>query len=748
MKNFARSVPGKVIAFILCIVMQVAAVGCLGAGILMWEGNFHNHTQQEVIDDAVEGHLRGSAYDAAERYLFDGEDEVIGIPDDGNIILQVTDMDGHELAVSESADELSDWQYSYVFVRTEYDWGYETSYWCDLDEYNEIAAADFAAQRAEEAREMAGYDPEDDAGIAGEIEDYSGEIPTQEIEETQTNAQGNVVAIEETFADTSSDTPTPGSTTFYIVNTALKDGLPEQDEIAMIVFALQTLYGVRRAVLPIGIAAAIIALICFISLMATAAHRPRTEELFGSPTEKFPLDLALIIYVAAAAITLGLIIECASWSDLLMFVLIAAALVVFDCVLLGLLIEFAARLKRHTLLRTGMFYNFFRVVGKGLAHVGRGLADFGHHLPLIWKTVLIIIGVTVLEAVMFGVFVIGMWEPEGFLVFAVIEKIIVIPIVITAVISMRKLQKGGRALAAGDLAYHTDTRRMHWDLKEHGENLNNIAGGMAIAVEERMKSERMKTELITNVSNYIKTPLTSVINYASLIGEEAAACSRAAEEASAEAGAAGNAEAGAADTVACTAERRAKLAEYSEVLVRQSDRLKRLLEDLVEASKAQSGTLDVNLMPCDAGVFLTQADGEYEEKLRAAALSLVVKQPDHPVMIMADGRRMWRIFDNLMNNVCKYAQPDTRVYMSLEERAGENGAEAVIVLKNTSRDALDMTEEELMERFVRGDEARSTDGNGLGLSIAKSLAELQGGSLHLEIDGDLFKAVLEFPVIS
>ncbi|MBQ3401618.1 MAG: sensor histidine kinase, partial [Lachnospiraceae bacterium] len=119
-----------------------------------------------------------------------------------------------------------------------------------------------------------------------------------------------------------------------------------------------------------------------------------------------------------------------------------------------------------------------------------------------------------------------------------------------------------------------------------------------------------------------------------------------------------------------------------------------------------------------------------------------------PVMIMADGRRMWRIFDNLMNNVCKYAQPDTRVYMSLEERAGENGAEAVIVLKNTSRDALDMTEEELMERFVRGDSSRSSEGSGLGLAIARSLTRLQGGSLHLEIDGDLFKAVLEFPVIS
>ncbi|MBR0402426.1 MAG: sensor histidine kinase [Lachnospiraceae bacterium] len=741
MKNFSRSVPGKVIAFVLCIVMQVVAVGCLAAGVLMWEGNFHNHTQQEVIDDAVEGHLRGSAYDAAERYIMLSEDDsVIGVPDDGNIILQVTGMDGTEMMTSESADNVTDWQYSYVFARTEYEWGYETFYWCDLEDYDEAAAAAFAADQEETVREMAEYDREAAADMAGEIEDYSGEIPTQAIEETQADASGNVSAIEETFADTSSDAPAAGRTTFCIVNIALKDGLPEQDEIAMIVFVISSLYSVRRAVLPIGIAAAVIALICYISLMATAAHRPRTEELFGSPFEKFPLDLAFIIYVIAAAIVFGLIADGLGGPDWLLVIVVSAALIVFDCVLLGLLIELAARAKRHTLLSTGMFYNLFRVIGKGLRKAGAGLADFGHHLPLIRKTVLIIIGVTVLEAVMFGVFVIGAWEPECFLVFAVIEKIIVIPIVITAVISMRKLQKGGQALAAGDLAYHTDTSRMLWDLKEHGENLNNIAGGMAIAVEERMKSERMKTELITNVSHDIKTPLTSVINYATLIGEETAECGRAAEAAEL----AGDAADG---MVSCDRERREKLAEYSEVLVRQSDRLKRLLEDLVEASKAQSGTLDVNLMPCDAGVFLTQADGEYEEKMRAAALSLVVKQPDHPVMIMADGRRMWRIFDNLMNNVCKYAQPDTRVYLSLEEQAGANGAEAVIILKNTSRDPLDMTEEELMERFVRGDEARSTDGNGLGLSIAKSLAELQGGSLHLEIDGDLFKAVLRFPAI-
>ena len=176
--------------------------------------------------------------------------------------------------------------------------------------------------------------------------------------------------------------------------------------------------------------------------------------------------------------------------------------------------------------------------------------------------------------------------------------------------------------------------------------------------------------------------------------------------------------------------------------MRQSGKLKRLIEDLVEASKASTGNLEVNPVPCDASVFLQQAGGEYEEKLQAAGLTLVTKLPEQDIMILADSRPMWRVFDNLMNNVCKYSQRGTRVYLSLEE---EN-REAVITFKNTSAQQLDITPEELMERFVRGDASRNTEGNGLGLAIARSLTELQGGELALQVDGDLFKAILRFPV--
>ena len=177
--------------------------------------------------------------------------------------------------------------------------------------------------------------------------------------------------------------------------------------------------------------------------------------------------------------------------------------------------------------------------------------------------------------------------------------------------------------------------------------------------------------------------------------------------------------------------------------------MKRLIEDLVEASKASTGNLEVELAPCEASMFITQIAGEYEEKFNNAGLKLVTKGFDNSAYIMADGRRMLRVFDNLMNNICKYALENSRVYLSLEvlEKTEDNTELAVITFKNTSRNELDMPPEELMERFVRGDKSRNTEGNGLGLSIARSMTELQGGEFDIKIDGDLFKVILTFPKI-
>ena len=234
---------------------------------------------------------------------------------------------------------------------------------------------------------------------------------------------------------------------------------------------------------------------------------------------------------------------------------------------------------------------------------------------------------------------------------------------------------------------------------------------MTRAVEERIKSERLKTELITNVSHDIKTPLTSILNYVDLLKKEPAASETA--------------------------------SEYIAVLDRQARRLKKLTEDVLEASKAATGNIKVELGRTDAVELLGQCLAEYVERFQTANLTAVMQTPGEPAFILADGRLLWRVFDNLLGNIAKYAQPGTRVYAGVTWE----GKEVVIALKNISRDALNISEEELMERFVRGDSARTSEGSGLGLSIARSLTELQGGHFGISIDCDLFKAELRFAAV-
>jgi len=253
---------------------------------------------------------------------------------------------------------------------------------------------------------------------------------------------------------------------------------------------------------------------------------------------------------------------------------------------------------------------------------------------------------------------------------------------------------------------------MRGEFKNYAEHLNQIGSGMQTALDERMKSEHFKTELITNVSHDIKTPITSIINYVDLLTKEDV--------------------------------ENPKVQEYLEVLTRQSARLKKLIEDLIEASKASSGVLKVNWEKCVPEVLLTQAAGEYEERLQAKNLELVIHHPEEELSVLADGRHLWRVFDNLLNNIYKYAQPGTRVYLDLEQ----DERNVSIVFRNISKSPLHMTGEELQERFVRGDSSRNTEGSGLGLSIAQSLTELMHGSFHLLVDGDFFKVTLTFPRIT
>jgi len=271
-----------------------------------------------------------------------------------------------------------------------------------------------------------------------------------------------------------------------------------------------------------------------------------------------------------------------------------------------------------------------------------------------------------------------------------------------------RLLEGAKRMRSGDLESKVDDKYLVGCFREFAGELNGLADVAMVAAQNQLKSERMKTELITNVSHDIKTPLTSIINYVDLLEKP-----HTPEEAQ----------------------------SYVEVLSRQSQRLKKLIDDLMEMSKASTGNIQVDIGEIDAVEAVTQALGEFADKLTAAGLTPVFHQSEENIMLLADGRLLWRAMSNVLSNAVKYALPGTRLYVDVSATQDK----AIISFKNISGAQLNISAEELMERFVRGDSSRNTEGSGLGLNIAKSLMELQKGQLQLLVDGDLFKVTLVFP---
>lgn len=485
----------------------------------------------------------------------------------------------------------------------------------------------------------------------------------------------------------------------YIVESAINPDLKYVDEYKLFLDFHHFLYSIKISIYIIGVLAFIAMIVAFIALMSVAGKRPKKEAIVPWYFHKVPFDIITGVLIFLAAFSCMVIDDTRNP--------LAASLSLIWVFFVPLyFMSFAVRVKTHTLIKNTVIFMILNLLWKGVKLVGKFLWTVITNMKLLWKVILVFAGL-----MFFWLISIAIHDQrwDAFLVLA--TPFTVFPLLILITLQINKIKKGAQELAEGHFDHVVDTKFMLPELKKHAVNLNSMAAAQKIAVEEKLKSERMKTELITNVSHDIKTPLTSIINYADLISKEES-----------------------------TSE---KTKEYSEVLIRQSVRLKRLLEDLVEASKASTGNLEVDLQPCDAQVFVTQSAGEYEEKFKQYNLTLITNVPEQSIRIMADGRRMQRIFDNLMNNACKYSLPGTRVYVDLSE----TDKDAVFTFKNTSKEQLNMSEEELMERFTRGDSSRNTEGSGLGLSIAGTLAELQNGKLRLTTDGDLFKATLTLPKI-
>lgn len=500
----------------------------------------------------------------------------------------------------------------------------------------------------------------------------------------------------------------------YIYRVFFNPEFPIEDDIRQTYELNMLFYELRFVIIGIAAGSVLLFFCCFIFLLCSAGHKNGREGIVPGVFYDMHFDVltAIAVFLVAALFFCMENIVSSGAGGFLCGVLF--------CVIAGILamlwlMDFAVRLKLGKWWKHTLVYIVLRAIWHVIGFLGRGTVKLLSNVPSVIITVAIYLGICILEllgiAFLRVIGGLGYVEPVS-VVFWLFEKIVLLFVVLYIAQTCRMLLMASRELAEGREDYCVDTSRMFGAFREHGKNLNSLGQGISKAVAERMRSEHLKTELITNVSHDLKTPLTSIINYADLI------CAEETEN--------------------------PKIEEYSQVLLRQSRRLKKLLEDLVEASKATTGNLEVNPEPCEIGVLLTQAVGEYQQRMEEKGLELRDSQPEQPVKIMADGRHLWRVFDNLLNNICKYAQENSRVYLSVEQRDGK----AYIIFRNMSKYALDVSAEELEERFVRGDKSRHMEGNGLGLSIAKSLTELQKGTLDIVIDGDLFKVIITFEALS
>lgn len=517
----------------------------------------------------------------------------------------------------------------------------------------------------------------------------------------------------------------------YSINIYLKEELVVTDSFYYVSELFDYVGEHKTSLLFTAIISAVVSLSLFIFLMCASGHKDKVEGIHISRFDRFPVDLLTAIYIGLTVL-LALGIACVFDTvlyDMTRYYYEAAvgaatpflsALciigVVIDFALLAILsMTTAVRLKTRTFIKSTLIFMglklFYKIIKKTWGTIVKCCKKsvnftgrFLRKIPLVWKTILIVVAIMLFELIIFS-YDWGYYWPTVW----VFNAVLGVAVILIAII-LKQIKNGTEEIAKGNIYKKINTKYMFLDFKDHAENINNINDGIAKAVEERMKSERFKTELITNVSHDIKTPLTSIINYVDLLEKEEI-----------------NNE---------TAK------DYVAVLSRQSARLKKLIEDLLEASKASTGNISVNPSQFELGILLTQALGEYEERFAKNNLQIVLNKTDEMLLVMADNRHMWRVFDNLLNNIAKYAQPGTRVYINANRR----NKMAEISFRNISKDPLNISGDELMERFVRGDSSRNTEGSGLGLSIAKSLTEVQKGKLDIQIDGDLFKIRLAFPL--
>ena len=462
----------------------------------------------------------------------------------------------------------------------------------------------------------------------------------------------------------------------------------------------KSLYKYSYSTLIISI---IIGSIELIYLIYSLGYVKNKEEIYLSWLDKIPLEIlffgyCLLFFVEAALLVMCLSVISVDVNLCVMLIMLVGYFSVLSALYgAGTLLK---RIKAHTFFKNSIAYRILKWLVQKYKNIKNTISsnkNLGGKIALYFigiVTVSILIGLIFKE---FGILLdIVFWIWCYYKIMKEVDK-------------FKQIHDATEKIYKGDTNIKLDESLYTGVLKELAIYINDIAGGFSNAIKESLKSERLKTELITNVSHDIKTPLTSIINYVDLLKQENI--------------------------------QNEKAKEYIEVLDNKSQRLKKLIEDLVEASKASSGNIKINKEVLNVKELLNQVTGEFEDKFNSRGLNIISKLPEKTVYIKADSRYLYRVLENIYSNVAKYAEENTRVYIDciLEE---ENTV--TIYVKNISKDELNISADELMQRFVRGDKSRNTEGSGLGLSIAKSLTELQDGTFNIYLDGDLFKVAIKF----
>ena len=453
-------------------------------------------------------------------------------------------------------------------------------------------------------------------------------------------------------------------------------------------------------------------LIGMVWLTVTAGRKPEDEEIHLNGFDRWYTEIAAGAVIGiwlAGTIILGTLIANSSLGYSY-----AVVTVIVTCLICGTYrmawfligyLSLVRRIKAGTLWKNSLIRKVLKWIGKCSGKLADFVRAFSRNTAEKIKVLLVGGAFLFLQFLIIGCIFGG---AEVFLLALMAVDVAAMIFVIRKADGLDLIMDGLKKISDGELQYKINTDTLTGKQKVMAEYINNIGGGLDAAVENSLKKERMQTELITNVSHDLKTPLTSIINYVDLMKRE-----------------------NPTDP---------KIQEYLRILDEKSQRLKVLTEDVVEASKASTGNIKLEMNDIDFVEMVQQVIGEFEEKFQEKNLTMMVHFTDEPSIIYADGQRMWRVLENVFGNVVKYAMEGTRVYAEISNR----NKKVTFSLKNISAQPLNISADELTERFIRGDVARNTEGSGLGLSIAKSLTELQGGEFKLYLDGDLFKVMITF----